>query len=140
MPLVRYRTGDFVKIKKYPQKCPCQRGFPTVISILGRQSDIIFTPDGRALTALYVAFDRTPGLLFGQIVQEKIDRLIIRTCPNSPEINKTLLNNLREFVGNDMEIAIETYPPKEIPRISTGKFKVVVSKIDLKNNNFGSVN
>jgi phenylacetate-CoA ligase len=58
MPLIRYRTGDLVIVDSRKGSCPCNRSFPIVDAILGRNTDIVVTPDGRAITALYVALDR----------------------------------------------------------------------------------
>jgi phenylacetate-CoA ligase len=132
MPLIRYRTGDYVKLKKNPERCPCNRNFPTVVSILGRDCDIVYTPDGRSITALYVVFDRTPGLSFAQIIQEKTDLLLVRAVIQSPDkrrIRELLLNNIRKFTGKSMRIQIEEIDPGEVEKIKQGKVKVVVSKL-----------
>ncbi len=130
LPLVRYRTGDYVTLKKEPQKCACGRGFPTVASILGRDCDLVYTSDGRAITALYIAFDRTPGLGFGQIVQRKAGHLILRVVIESPDkkrVRETLLKNVISFTGQSMNIEIEEIDPHELEHMKKGKFRVVTS-------------
>jgi phenylacetate-CoA ligase len=130
MPLIRYRTGDYVTLKKDPKKCACGRGFPTVASILGRDCDIVHTSDGRAITALYVVFDRTPGLGFGQIVQRKAGHLLLRVVielPDKKKVRETLLKNVISFTGQNMNIEIEDVDPQEVKHMKTGKFRVVKS-------------
>jgi phenylacetate-CoA ligase len=130
MPLIRYRTGDYVTLKKDPKKCACGRGFPTVASILGRDCDIVYTSDGRAITALYVVFDRTPGLGFGQIVQRKAGHLLLRVVielPDKKKVRETLLKNVISFTGQNMNIEIEDVDPQEVKHMKTGKFRVVKS-------------
>lgn len=132
MPLIRYKTGDWVKVRKNPNKCPCGRNFPTVVSILGRDSDIIITPDGRAITALYVAFDQTPGIRFGQIVQKSMDKLLVRIVPEGMDKKDTearLSSCLSGFLGNGMSYEYEYLTVTDIK--NGEKFKSVVSKIDL---------
>ena len=132
MPLIRYKTGDYALLSKKNTGCPCGRKLPTVISILGREADVIFTPDRRAITALYVALDRTPGLIFGQIIQESLDKLIVNAAYEDDDIetrDALLLKNIRDFVGNDMRIDICHIQADLIQKISREKFKVIVSKL-----------
>jgi phenylacetate-CoA ligase len=130
MPLIRYRTGDYVRLKKNPAPCPCGRGFPTVEAIMGRDCDVIRTPDGRFITAIYVAFDRTPGIDFGRIIQDREDRLIIRVCIQSADkepVKENLRYNIECFTGKSMHISIEEIDPNEREAIGAGKMKVVSS-------------
>jgi len=130
MPLIRYRTGDWVKVKKNPTKCPCGRNFPTVVSILGRDSDIIVTPDGRMITALYVVFDRTPGILCGQIVQkedgELIVKIVARRHGNEESLRRAIEAQIRSFVGKAMRLSIVFSKPEDF--IGNGKFKGIISE------------
>ena len=132
MPLIRYRTGDLVKLSRSPQKCSCNRGFPAVISILGRDTDVIITPDRRAVTALYTVFDRIPGIIIGQIIQEDIDHLLVKiVCASgaADHTEKLLISNLRGFVGTAMDIKTVHTTIDGIKKDNLGKFKVIVSKI-----------
>jgi phenylacetate-CoA ligase len=133
MPLLRYRTRDYVKMKRHPQKCRCGRGFSTVISVLGRDSDVVITPDGRAITALYVAFDRLPNVIFGQILQKKREELIVNVAylsgTNIELSNNLLLRNVRDFVGNSLNIKVLNLNPEDIRASKPEKFRVVVSEI-----------
>jgi len=132
MPLLRYRTDDFVVVARHPQKCPCQRGFPTVISVLGRSTDVVITPDGRAITALYLVFDRTPGVLQGQIIQERTDQILVKVVCHGHEntdVERRLVANLRDFVGTSMDIKVEHTGMDEIQPEKGKKFKVVVSHV-----------
>lgn len=132
MPLIRYKTGDYVKVKRNPEDCQCKRGFPTIVSVIGRSADVVITPDKRAITALYVALDRTPGIFFGQIVQERIDKLVVKiACDTNKmaEVEATLIKNLKYFVGSNMNIEIIHQSIEEIKGISKDKFKVIISNI-----------
>jgi phenylacetate-CoA ligase len=132
MPLIRYRTRDLVKVSRSPKECACGRGFPSVISVLGRDTDVVITPDGRAVTALYTVFDRTPGIVMGQIIQEEIDRIVVRIVharEGSDPTEKILAGNIRDFVGADMKIRIEPTTVEGIRKDRLGKFKVVMSNI-----------
>jgi phenylacetate-CoA ligase len=130
MPLIRYRTGDYVRLKKNPRQCPCGRGFPTVEAIMGRDCDVIHTPDGRCITALYIVFDRTPGIDFGQIIQDRPDRLIVRVSVPSADKQQTmdtLRHNIECFTGNSMQIHIEQISRHEERAHAPGNLKIVSS-------------
>lgn|GEM_PF-498761 len=132
MPLIRYRTGDFVKVKRSPEKCPCKRGFPTIISVIGREADIIITPDRKAVTGSFSVFDYTPGIIMGQIIQEKIDRLLVKIVPATADTDitdKILTYNLRKFVGTAMKIRIEHTTIDGITKDKFGKFRAAMSNI-----------
>ena len=132
MPLIRYRTGDYALLSRKAMECSCGRKFPTVVSILGRGADVVLTSDRRAITALYVALDRTPGLVFGQIVQESLNKLIVHVAyedENYGSRDVSLLKNIRDFVGDDMHIDICHIQDNLLGKISQEKFKVIVSRL-----------
>ena len=52
MPLIRYRTGDYVRLKKNPEKCACGRGFRPLKLSWAATVNVIRTPDGRCITAI----------------------------------------------------------------------------------------
>jgi phenylacetate-CoA ligase len=67
-----------------------------------------------------------------QLVQTDLDRLLIRLVPRpeySPDDAAHLVRELKARLGADMRIDIELV--KELPRTARGKFKWVISEIDL---------
>jgi phenylacetate-CoA ligase len=132
MPLIRYRTGDFVEVNSCPQKCACKRSFPTIVSVIGRKTDVIITPDRRAVAGSSLIFNHTPGIVMGQIIQEDISQLLIKIVPASEDAgltDKILMGNIRYFVGDDMNIRIEHTTIEGIRKDSLGKFKAIISNI-----------
>ena len=136
MPLIRYKTGDYVELNRSLQKCFCEKGFSIVSSIVGREIDVIITRDRRAVTGLFGVFDHTPGILMGQIIQEDIDHLLVKVVPvsqNVSHIDRILINNIRAFIGPAMSIKIEHTTIDGIRKDKFKKFKAVVSKIPIEN-------
>jgi phenylacetate-CoA ligase len=133
MPLLRYRTGDLVRVKQAGHRCKCGRTFACIENIVGRSSDVVITPDKRAITALYVALDRTAGLDMGQIVQDGIDHLTLRLAlsetADAKAVTAVLLQNVREFVGDRMRLDVEMLTADEIRGDRRTKFKSIVSHI-----------
>jgi phenylacetate-CoA ligase len=136
MPLIRYKTGDYVKLKRSPEKCSCQRSFPSIVSIIGRDTDVIITPDRRAVTCFHMVFKNSPGIIMGQVIQEDMNHLLVKIVPaseNLEHIDKVLIENIRDFVGNDMNIKIEYTKIDGIKKDKLGKFKTIISKIPYDN-------
>jgi len=132
MPLIRYRTGDFVKIKRSPERCPCGRGFPSIVSVIGRDVDLVVTPNGRKVAGVSSVFSHTPGIIMGQIIQEKIGQLLVRivcTSEDTYHTDRVITGYMRGFVGDDMEIKIEHTTIEGIRKDHYGKFKTVISNI-----------
>ncbi len=136
MPLIRYRTGDYVELKKEACPCPCGRSFPVVESLLGRQTAVVMSPDHRAVTALYVVLDRVPGILLGQILQDRIDHLRLRIACDPGQrgrIDTALRAQLRRFLGTAMKIDFTYETIEEILRDHPGKFQTIHSQIQWEN-------
>jgi phenylacetate-CoA ligase len=130
-PLIRYRTGDIVSLLN--GTCKCGRKFPCVGSILGRSNDVIITPTGRVIVMVDYAFD-VDHIRFAQIIQESIKELVIMIVPDSGYTisdEKKIIDNMKQRVGKDMNIAIQIVD--EIPRLPNGKIKLIVSKLGKSN-------
>jgi phenylacetate-CoA ligase len=83
MPLIRYQIGD-VAIGS-GRTCRCGRGLPMIERIEGREADFVITPSGRLVSGISLT-ENFALLITGaaqvQIVQEAIDRLVIRLVPD----------------------------------------------------------
>jgi len=128
MPLIRYRTGDYVTL--YEQfHCSCGRSFPTIKTIVGRVNDVIITPDGRKIGMLDIAFEE-PEIMCGQIIQDSLDHLTVLVVPVkgfSDQVKDKIVKKIRDRIEPSM--AIEFKCVHEIPRTSTGKYRIMVSKL-----------
>jgi phenylacetate-CoA ligase len=130
MPLLRYRVGDTAVPKS--GGCPCGRGGALIETITGRVEDVIVCPDGRLLSRLDFVFKGMTAVEEAQLIQATPDFLSVRIVPRpsySEQDEKRIIANLRERIGNDMEIRIE--PVERIPRTANGKFRYVISKVPL---------
>jgi len=77
MPLIRYRLGDLARLLATP--CSCGLHFPLMSAPVGRASDVIRLPSGRAVSplALSTGIRTFPGIQRFQIVQRARDHLQI---------------------------------------------------------------
>ena len=129
MPLIRYRTGDLVVGDASPTGCSCGRTFPLVHAVIGRDSDIVITPDKRAVTALYVALDRLPGISCGQIIQERLTRLLVKVTGvrQNAKMDALITDTIHAFTGTSMDIVIEYCGEENFYKTTGKKFKSIVS-------------
>jgi len=131
MPLIRYRLGDLVEIDPAEKECPCGRQFPGVKTVLGRMDDYVRTRDGRYIGRLSQVFKGISQIAMGQIIQDNLDSVTIKIVPYAGFDDKTkqqLLRQARERLGDDVKISVELV--SDIPRSASGKFKLVISKLN----------
>ncbi|MBC8343725.1 MAG: phenylacetate--CoA ligase family protein [Bacteroidetes bacterium] len=130
MPLIRYRIGDLA-IKADPEKkCACGRNFPMLEKIIGRDTDIIYTPKGRALIVHFFTgiFEHIPQIEQFQVEQKEDFPLIIRYIPDK-DFNRDLLDDIKQEIYKK---AGEVFPIEftrvgEIKPTPSGKPQIVIS-------------
>ena len=130
MPLIRYRTGDFVRPAPAGERCPCGRALPLIEAIEGRCDDAVKLPGGRSIGRLDHVFKGLAGIVEAQIRQQRADAIEVLVVPGASygeATRRALLGNLRERLGDGVALAIETVDA--IPRGANGKFKGVVSAL-----------
>ncbi|HYS06125.1 MAG TPA: hypothetical protein VEW47_13110 [Candidatus Dormibacteraeota bacterium] len=132
MPLLRYEIGDVSALRT--ERCPCGRGLPLLDPVTTKAEDIVIAPDGRLISSstLTHPFKPLARVEKSQIVQEAIDRLLIRIVPRTgygEEDTRHLLREMQRRVGPDMRIRVEIVD--DIPPGRSGKYRWVVSKIPL---------
>jgi phenylacetate-CoA ligase len=129
MPLLRYRTGDFVELGD-SDKCDCGRAFPFVRKIQGRSDDYVKLSDGRRIGRMDHVFKGVEGLLEAQIRQESADEILIFVVP-STDFNESTLqkieHNVRLRVGDLLSPRFITVP--QIERTGSGKLRNVICEI-----------
>lgn len=131
MPLIRYRVGD-VAYQGDGHHCPCGRGFSTMGSIRGRDTDVIITPSSNHLvvhffTGILKLFTDVDCF---QLVQTATDALHIKVVPRgdlSPATLDAIVAKHREWGVTDMRITIEAVP--ELPLTPGGKRRFIVNEM-----------
>ena len=133
MPLVRYEIGDVANLQ--PEACACGRGLPRLGPVTTKAEDIVIAPDGRLISSstLTHPFKPLERVERSQIVQEALDRLLIRIVPRpgyGEEDTRHLLREMQRRVGQDMHIRVEIV--EDIPIGPSGKYRWVISKLPLQ--------
>jgi phenylacetate-CoA ligase len=132
MPMIRYRTSDRTAIKT--QACGCGRPLPLMEDVTTKAEDLLRLKDGRLISpsVLTHPFKPLDCIDASQIVQTHLDRIVVRLIPRADYTEKhgtVLIRDLKARLGDDMRVEIELL--KELPRTSRGKFKWVISQVDL---------
>ncbi|WP_316365783.1 phenylacetate--CoA ligase family protein [Candidatus Thiodiazotropha sp. CDECU1] len=132
MPLIRYKTNDMSAIKQ--EKCACGRAHYLLNEVTTKAEDTIVLKDGRLISpsVLTHPFKPLTSILESQIIQNDIDNITVklRTDDNFTEHDKNeLLHSLSERLGKDTKVSIEMV--QELERTATGKFKWVISNVDM---------
>jgi phenylacetate-CoA ligase len=132
MPLIRYKTNDNSAIKTV--FCDCGRVHKLLDDVTTKAEDTIVLKDGRMISpsVLTHPFKPLTSILESQIIQNEISNITVklRVDNNFNEDDKqALVHGLSDRLGKDTNIDIELVDSLE--RTSTGKFKWVISKINL---------
>jgi len=131
MPLIRYRANDCVIPES--TSCSCGRGFPLIQRVVGRTADLFVLANGDKVPGVSLTnrvLKVCPGLKKVQIVQQSLDRFLIRYVPGpgyaTGDIDM-LRVNLRRFLPEDLNWAFEEVA--EIPRERSGKTRFCISLV-----------
>jgi phenylacetate-CoA ligase len=134
MPLIRYQVGDIATPKS--GMCSCGRSFGLIKSIQGRDTDVIFTPDGNRLivhffTGILEHFSEIDSF---QVVQKDINSillLIVLRDNSDPTIQQRVINALKQKGTGKLKINIQIVD--EIPLTKGGKRRFVISNLSQNN-------
>lgn len=128
MPLIRYQTGDYVKLSPHP--CSCGRNTPTFDSILGRTNDLFVTKDGNLVSNLGMIFKNLDPIVEAQLIQEDLDliniNIVSKRILTTAEINQ-LCTDLKQRIGDITTININYY--EKLERTAGGKLQTIISKV-----------
>ncbi len=129
MPLIRYRTGDYVKL---PDHCDNELPMTEVEKVVGRDYEFLVSSAGRriSLTAINMHDRIFDGLLAVQFFQGKEGEVEFRYQPG-PQWNKAQEEPMRagllRKLGDDFVIRMNEV--KELEKTSAGKHRWLVSSL-----------
>lgn len=129
MPLIRYRTGDMVRIED--RLCSCGCSWRRIVAIGGRIADMLLRPDGSRVAGLVIvnALHTTGVRTRVQVVQTSVDALTVKHLISATvpvDIKNRLQRRLDEVFGAPVNI---TYlPVEELTYDKSGKYRYVTSE------------
>ena len=132
MPFIRYDTGDLGYI--IDDVCSCGRAYKLLKELVGRSVDVLVTPEGKNIHGwffLYIFWEYCKGIKEYQVVQEKIDKIIIKIVPEE-DFDEAQLDKIREIIRKRSEgWKVEFKFVDKIERTGAGKYKFIISKIEM---------
>ncbi|WP_244624814.1 phenylacetate--CoA ligase family protein [Methanococcoides vulcani] len=130
MPFIRYETGDIGHLLN--EECGCGRKSKLLKEVMGRTADILVTPDGRYVHGyflIYIFWDYGKGVREYQVVQKKVDKLVIKIVPED-NFDEKQLDMIREIIkSKSSEWDVEFRFVDEIERTKAGKYKFIISEL-----------
>ena len=130
MPLVRYRTGDFVRLAN--PEARREYAWPAVEEIAGRRQEFLVTGSGRriSLTAFNMHDAIFDGLYAVQFFQSEQGIAEFRYIP-SPEFHSSRLpqieDGIRRKLGDDFRLVLRKVG--EVEKTSRGKHTWLISRL-----------
>jgi phenylacetate-CoA ligase len=132
MPLIRYKTGDLAFILPEEDVCSCGREFRLLREIGGRTVDILVTPEGGYVHGwffLYIFWEYMKGVKEYQVVQEKIDKIVVKIVPEEG-FDESLLKSIENIIHQkSRNWNVEFKIVDKIERTSSGKYKFIINKV-----------
>jgi phenylacetate-CoA ligase len=136
MPLVRYRTGDLVRLPATwgsAEKQAAAIGALSFDGVIGRDSDILLSPDGARLTGISHFQRDVEHLVRIQVIQETLSKICISVLgqPQFSEVDRDkLMENVRSRVPQSMDVQIEQVDALE--RTALGKTPFVIHRPEVR--------
>jgi phenylacetate-CoA ligase len=131
MPLVRYLTGDRIRLRPGGSAAAVEEGRENFPEILGRSGDYILAPSGARLLGIDHIPRDVPHVVRAQFVQEAADAvtLLILPAPGfNEECRRLLLEHARMKLPPSMTLRIET--TDRLVRNRAGKAPLVVRQVN----------
>lgn len=135
MPLLRYKTGDFVVPQE--NKCSCGRHFREVKNIQGRDIFYILTPEQKKIMNIEIINMDVFNVIETQYIQKKLDELIINVVTNdrfNENDRKKLIQNVAQYISPNIKATVNQI--SYIPRSPSGKFINVIREFKIDENQF----
>ena len=134
MPLIRYRTGDYVRTTKDERRMPNAgiESWPAVSEVVGRDYEFLVSATGRriSLTAINMHDRIFEGLMAVQFEQERAGEVELRYQPGplwDGSRVEPMRNGLMKKLGDDFRLTLREV--SEVEKTSAGKHKWLISKL-----------
>ena len=131
-PFIRYDSKDIVV--KADKPCSCGRALLPIKQILGRDNDILVTPDGQFMIAqtFTTYFKYIPSVCQFQVVQNEPDHLLFKLVVQSdypPGQTQAIINEWTHRVNGAMRVEVQLV--EDIPPLPSGKLRFLIRNKDI---------
>ena len=131
-PLVRYYLGDMAIKQNENATCSCGKNYPMLQKIVGRDTDIVHTPQGKALIVHFFTyvFEHQPTIQQFRIIQRIPGNIDIEYIPDegfTPDVLTRISNIICEKA--EEVFPIKFIEVKVIPATASGKPQLVLNSV-----------
>ena len=131
-PLIRYRTGDYVRLAEPSDPANLELPWPAAVEIAGREQEFLVSGRGRriSLTAFNMHDAIFDGLFAVQFYQEEPGVAEFRYLPGPTFHSSQLVaieTNIRRKLGDDFRLAFRQV--SEVEKTARGKHRWLVSRL-----------
>jgi phenylacetate-CoA ligase len=128
MPLIRYEIGDMAVFTQ--KKCSCKRGLPVLKDVVGRETDVFKTKDGRIIPGEFfihfIGVVHNQGFISKfQVIQKDYDLIQIKLVLSSKQLFDKSKGKIEESIKKVMgeKCKIEFKIVKDIKSTKSGKYR-----------------
>jgi phenylacetate-CoA ligase len=130
MPLIRYNLNDLGMLKE--GRCSCGSPLPLMAAPMGRDTDVLKLPSGRAMPPLGLLNLMAPFSLVDQfrLVQERTDLLrveLVMRAGRDPSTEETIKARIQGYLREPVQVEVVTKQDLAVPG---SKLRVIVSNVD----------
>lgn len=135
MPLIRYRTGDLIRVPSHWTAVELEElalGLRTFSGVIGRDRDILLTPDGVRVTGISHFQRDVAHVTRIQVVQESLRHVTVRVLATdgfSKGDGERLMQNVRRKLPDSMTVTVERVDALE--RTGMGKTPFVIHRSEV---------
>jgi phenylacetate-CoA ligase len=130
MPFLRYSVGDEGNITD--EECGCGRKYPLLKEIIGRSTDVLFTPDGKNVHGwffLYIFWEYGKGIKEYQVVQKTLEKIVIKIVTED-DFDERQLDHIREVAyKKSPDWMIDFEKVDKIEKTGAGKYKFIINEV-----------
>tara|TARA_Y100001980_G_C14542110_1_gene320348 strand:- start:669 stop:1997 length:1329 start_codon:yes stop_codon:yes gene_type:complete len=130
MPLIRYKIGDLAIKSNEVNSCKCGRSLPIIDKIIGRDTDVLYTPKSKILIVHFFTgiFEHFPEIKQFQVKQQTEGGAIQINYMEGVNFTKIILNNIKNKIFERAEENFPLYFSKvaEIKPSPSGKPQIIV--------------
>lgn len=130
-PFVRYELGDHVTLA--PTRCPCGRGLPLLLDVLGKRRPMFRLHGQRTKHSsdLVHAISLVGGHYQHQVVQKTLDHVVLRVVPDRRWTDThpaRLQQAVVDFFEGPIRVDLEVRERLDLPR--SGKLQSMICEVD----------
>jgi phenylacetate-CoA ligase len=129
-PLVRYKLGDLAIRADREPECNCGMHYPQLSMIVGRETDIVYTPKDNPLIVHFFTgiFEHEQDIRQFRVIQFKNKNIVIEYITDKEDISPILTKlkkKINDFAGEELPVTFKRVD--FIPSTKSGKPQIVLS-------------